>query len=239
MVDVLSSTEWGKAALDLLSRCNLLDPRRPAIMHVRHTERPVIDAIGSGRGMLSTARGKEAAVEFGACLPEGKKYRLFHTYYERTQETAEKIHEGITDLGFASEVVGTIPVVTILDHDAYMDYLSEYADTDDHANNFFLDWTSGRIPSEMVLPSLEFASQISKFMMENLNGASHEVFDVYVSHDVWVAALMFHWFGIRPHDDWYTFLDGFILQLGDEEMTIHYRDKGGKVGFPEWWERPS
>jgi len=237
MFKVLRSVVWGEAALALLSKCNRLDPGRPAVMHIRHTERPVIDTIGEGRGMLSTPRGKEAAFEFGAGLPESRRYRLFHTYYDRAKETALKIQEGIKDRGSVSKVGGAIPVATVLDHDAYMEYLSEYADTDDHAKNFFRDWTSKRIPSKMVLPSLEFAREMAQFMMDTLRGARHDSFDIYVSHDVWVAALMFHWFGLKPHDDWYTFLDGFIMQLGDEGMTVYYRDEFKAVPYPSWWPR--
>ena len=45
--------------------------------------------------------------------------------------------------------------------------------------------------------------------------------DVYVSHDTWVAAFMFHWFGLPSPSDWVSFMDGFILHTYDDKMRVY------------------
>jgi len=236
MTQILGSVDWGRAALELLGHCRALDGDKPTVMHIRHTERPVINDISNGRAVLSTPLGKEAAYELGMNLPAGWDYRFYHTYYERTQETAERIHEGIVARGGASEVVGDMKLRTILDQEEYFRYQSGYSDTDHSAADFMERWTSGQTPPQVILPSVEFARRAAETAMENLASAEGKPFQVYVSHDVWVAALMFHWFDVPPHEDWYTFLDGFIMQPGDEGMTVDYRDKERTVKFPEWWD---
>jgi broad specificity phosphatase PhoE len=237
MTDVLGSVDWGRAALDLLDHVDELEDDRPTVMHIRHTERQVINDISSGRAALSTPLGKQAAYELGLKLPLGWIYRFFHTYYERTQETAESIHGGITSRGGESEVVGDMKIKTILDQEEYFRYQSGFSDTDHSASDFMRRWTSGETPPHVILPSIEFAKRVADATMVNLRSAHGKPFHIYVSHDVWVAALMYHWFGVQPPDDWYTFLDGFIMQLGEEGMIVYYRDKERTVDYPEWWDR--
>ncbi len=61
---VLESVEWGKPALSLLSQCKQLDTNLPAVMHIRHTERPkptqetreLVLKTGKIRGTLNRKR---------------------------------------------------------------------------------------------------------------------------------------------------------------------------------------
>ena len=237
MKEVLGSVDWGRAALELLDHCSRLDEDKPVVMHIRHTERPVITDISVGRAALSTPLGKEAAYELGMKLPSGWDYRFYHTYYERTQETAESIHAGIVSRGSPSEVMGDMGIRTILDQEEYFRYHSGFSDTDHSASDFLKRWTSGETPPQVILPSMEFAKNVADTTMANLRSADGRPFHIYVSHDVWVATLMYHWFGVPPHEDWYTFLDGFIMQPRGKEMKVYYRDKEIKVGYPDWWHQ--
>jgi hypothetical protein len=97
MSSILESVDWGKPALSLLSQCNDLDPDLPAVMHLRHTER-LLKELGTPDNFtqVSTEQGKKAAYEFGTSLPNDRQYRFYHTYLERTKETAMEIKEGIS-----------------------------------------------------------------------------------------------------------------------------------------------
>jgi len=238
MVKVLSSVDWGEPALALLAHCFSLDGERPAVMHIRHTERPLIEEMGDGRTTVSTETGKEAAYELGKSLPSDRRYRFFHSYYERARETAVKIHEGVVDGGGSSEVVGSVPLASVLNHEAYYRHLSRFSDTDDHAQGFFYRWVSGHFPPEVLMPSAKFAMKGAEIMVGNLRSGGSDFFDVYVSHDTWVAAFMFHWFGLPPHRDWVKFLDGFVVQFGDEVMTVYSKEGRVEVDYPHWWEAP-
>jgi broad specificity phosphatase PhoE len=235
MTRVLRSVVWGEPALSLLSHCGALEDGVPAVMHFRHTERHLIEGIGTGRSTLTTPTGKRAAHELGASLPTDRRYRLFHTHYERTRETALEIHESLVEKGVASVVVGDMRLSTILDQEEYDSMLSGFSDTEAHAAGFFGRWTSGLFPPRVLRPSLEFARRGAEITMAGLRSAGADEFHVYVSHDTWVAAFMLHWFGLSPHPDWVKFLDGFIVQFGDAGMSVSFRDRRLGIDYPEWW----
>jgi hypothetical protein len=236
MTSVLRSVDWGGPALALLRHCKTLDADRPAVMHIRHTERHLIGDIGDGHNILSTAAGKEAAQEFGSRLPLGRRYRFFHSYYERARETAEDVSEGVSAGGGKTKVVGAMDLASILDREGYERYVADYTDNEVSASSFFFRWVSGLIPSDVLVPSKEFAKRAAGILTGNLKGGGPDSFDVYVSHDTWVANFMFHWFGLQPPGDWYRFLDGFIVQLDDRGMDLYYREKRSRVRYPHWWK---
>ncbi|UCD46039.1 MAG: histidine phosphatase family protein [Candidatus Bathyarchaeota archaeon] len=236
MVQVLGSVDWGGPALALLAHCSSLDGERPAVIHIRHTERPLIEEMVDGKTTVSTETGKEAAYEFGRSLPCSRRYRFFHSYYERARETAVKIHEGVLDGGGSSEVLGSVSLASVLNHEAYYRHLSRFSDTEYHAQGYFYRWVSGHFPPEVLMPSMEFAKKGAEIMMGNLRSGGSDSFDVYASHDTWVAAFMFHWFGLLPSREWVKFLDGFIVQFSDEGMTVYSKEGRMEVDFPHWWE---
>ena len=235
MTGVLRSVDWGGPALALLRHCEDLDADRPAVMHIRHTERHFIGDIGDGHNILSTAAGREAAREFGSRLPLGRRYRFIHSYYKRARETAEDINDGVSMRGGESEIAGAMDLASILDHNGYESYVTGYTDNEMSARSFFYKWVSGLIPSDVLVPSIEFAKKAAGILMGNLRKGSSDSFDIYVSHDTWVANFMFHWFGLQPPEDWYMFLDGFLVQLDDRGMDLYYREKMSRVRYPHWW----
>ena len=83
MPSILESIEWGEPALQLLAQCRNLDPDKPAVMHLRHTERPM---TGLGNPdefkQVSMEAGKKVAHEFGERLPSKRNYRFYYTYME-------------------------------------------------------------------------------------------------------------------------------------------------------------
>jgi hypothetical protein len=60
-------------------------------------------------------------------------------------------------------------------------------------------------------------------------------FDIYVSHDIWVAPFLFYWFGIMPSIEWIEYLDGFIMQLTDDRLKVYYKDEEKEAYYPYWW----
>jgi len=237
MTGILERVEWGGPALRLLSRCRRLDKDLPAIMHIRHSERPRINNTGEMNANLNE-RGKETARDFGRKLPGGRRYRLYHSYYDRTRETAEEIHQGIQISGGDSELEGAMDLQTVLDPKSYDHIIGRDSlggDTTDSAVNYFVSWTSGRYNPGHILPSLEFAKKGAEIALRNLETAGAGTMDIYVTHDTWVAAFMFHWFGLPPPADWVSFMDGFILQIDGDEMRTYTKDAEFKVHRPHWW----
>jgi hypothetical protein len=241
---VLESVEWSGPALSLLSHCAELDRGRPAIMHVRHTQRTSLVIGGeSGDNMLSTPVGIAAAVDFGTRLPGDRRYRLYHTYVERARETAGAIRDGIVSRGGSAEIVEVVPFRYSIDRNAVQRYLGKVRERcgneDATAVGFTNDWLAGLVnPPSCILPSYEFARTVADYTFKKLESATADTFDIYVSHDTFVGSVMFHWFGVPVHQDGIPFLDGFLLQLEDDGMVVWFRNKRIVLDYPHWL-RPS
>jgi len=234
MKSVLQTQSWCRPAQSILEHTMKLSGAHPAIMHIRHTER---ERATPGGDPLSTEEGLRAAYEFGASLPAGRRYRLWHTVVERTRETGLAIKSGIESNQAECMLAGTIPVNTIIDPAGFQDAQPRHQvveDTDESARTYLENWLSGLYPPSMVRPSLEFAQMIAQTMLEALREDS---FHVLVSHDTWVAALMFHWLGLPPPRGWVNFLDGFIVELRPSAPTLITKEGAVETRLPDWLKK--
>ena len=242
-MSILETLEWSGPALALLSHCAKLDPGRPAVLHIRHTERTSLDLDGSsGDDMLSTQAGIAAAKEFGSRLPRDRIYRMFHTYVQRAKETADAIRDGINSLGGQVEAGEIVPFRYSIDRVAIQGYLKkvrEMCGSEAQTSvRFTNDWLTGLVtPQDCILPSIVFAKNVSDYTLKKLESATPNTLDIYVSHDTYVGNIMFHWFGVPVHQDGVCFMDGFLLQLYDDKMVVSYRDNGAVLDYPRWWGR--
>jgi len=243
MSSVLESVEWGKPALSLLSQCKQLDTDLPAVMHIRHTERPRATkesfeyARNERRSMLlSTEKGKQAAFEMGERLPDDRIYRVYHSPVVRATETAEKIHEGLLSQGVESQLKGVF--FRVHDNRAKrLEYLKrDFLDAGaPNARPHFINLVSEHYPPWEIESGSLIARRHAHITMENLKSATPENFDIYVSHDTYCASFLFYWFGIMPDERWIEFLDGFIMQLAEERLHVYTKDGKKEAYYPYWW----
>jgi hypothetical protein len=197
-------------------------------MHIRHTERPVIEpGDRDGERILTTELGRRAAFEFGSALPTGRRYRLYHTFIERSRETAEEIHGGILSRDGVSEIVGSVLFSTIVDPEKFPEYV-------DREIELFTKWISGHFPPWIRVPAIEFSQRAASDMMKNLESGGSDAFDIYVSHDIFVGAFQLFWFGVFP-SEWVDFLDGFILQFDNKRMVVRCKYGVIRTYPPHWW----
>ncbi len=234
----MSSVEWGGAALSLLVNAKSLAPGKPAIMHIRHTERPGVTGPYSNT-LPSTPRGTEAAVEFGVGLPSGRSYRLYHTVVGRSKQSAEAIMKGIRRRGGKAVIAGEFPFRTSFNPEAMDEYIDrviiKLGDEDAAVAEMMNRWLAGLSPPDIFRPSGEFARLVADYAIERLDTATRDTVDLYVTHDTWVGSCLFHWFGIPIPLDGVRFLDGYILQPLENEMAVWYRGKTMRIEYPHWW----
>ena len=238
MSRVLTSVDWGASALSLLSHSQLLEPDKPAVMHIRHTERPAVTGPDSN-SLISTPNGRAAAVEFGEGLPSNRKYRLFHTVVDRSRETAESIKEGLDRRGCYAKIAGVFPFRTAFDPEAMDDYIDRFiqkcGNEDEAIAEMMNRWLAGLAPPTIFHSSGEFARMIADYTLARVRTATSDALDIYVTHDTWVGCTLFHWFGVPIPLDGVRFLDGFLLQPGEKDMAVWFRDKSIRVEYPYWW----
>jgi hypothetical protein len=58
---------------------------------------------------------------------------------------------------------------------------------------------------------------------------------LYVTHDLTLMTLLFHWFGILPNPDYTSFLNGFLMQKMDNKTYLLVKDFYREVDYPYWW----
>ena len=236
MSSILESVPWGKPALDLIKHAKDLDPERPAVIHIRHSERPTMDLDKDALVMPLSPRGEKASYELGNSLPITRKYYFYHTDRERTVTTASKIQHGIRDNSGIAEIVGEIPLVTIIDVEEASKIIRGLNIRDDYqrAKILFNSWMSGFYPSWVIKPFTDFGQTGAYLMQKYLRGAESNDVHVWVTHENWVAAFLMQWLGDFDFD-WVSFLDGFILQFYDDHMMAYFRDSKKKLNYPYWW----
>lgn len=233
MDKILNQVEWGKPSLSLLSHLQDLKNNKPAVMIIRHSERPTIQSEEEGPIINLTARGKQAAYDFGSFLPTDRVYRIYHSRVNRTRETAEKIQEGIQSLNVMAEVKGVLTVLGKTNSKPRK--FREYVWRDREA--FTYNWLSDRYPPSEIEYSNIFAQRVASEIMKNLQKAIPNMFDIYVSHDVIISALLFHWLGheILPLGR-IRYLEGFVTQFEDGKMSVILKDGLKEIRLPYWWK---
>ena len=231
MPTILGKVKWGEKALTFLNiPVKMIQPDKPAIIYLRHSKADYSKFKKPSDGTL-TEEGEKAALEFGELLPENYRYRIFHSSYPRARITAEKIHQDLINRNVKSEILGTQPYLIFSESNDQQ--ITAYFKRDDSA--FLYNWLSGRYPPKDVEPTLDLAKRSASNVTRNLKESTPGTIDLYLTHDIIIAPMVFHWFGVCPPKEWFGSLDGFILQLYDDKMR--YLDKEGEheTQYPYWW----
>jgi hypothetical protein len=238
MKSILKSVEWGKSALSLLDQMKNLNPSKPAVMHIRHSAR---EQMGYD-GVLSE-EGKQAAYEFGTRISSKRKTKLYHTVRDRSKETAQEIHRALSDRGIESTVIGALNIISIYNPGSDRvqgvrspEWLNAYVfKQNSPVKTSFLRWISGNYSPLEIRPSLDFVQHVTGVMVKNIESSDPSGLDIYVSHDTWIAAFLFHWFGIIPVT-WIKYLDGFFIQTNEKTIKLLTPNESKEIRYPYWWK---
>lgn len=237
MTSFFESVDWGKPVHSLLESLNELEPDKHAVLHIRHTERPPYNPDTSNQ-LQCTIRGREAAIEFGRSIPPGRRVRLYSTKIKRAEETAQCIREGLTSRDIESTYSERFDDLMILEPEKASKYLSENLkgsrDEVEASINFTNDWCSGLTPPAFY-DSRRFAHFFADHTRARLEAAEPSGLEIYVTHDVWVGCLLWHWFGIPTPTDGIGFLDGFLIQPNEKAMALWIRGEKRNVEYPQLW----
>jgi hypothetical protein len=187
--------------------------------------------------MTLTETGKQASYDFGTRLPQDKTYRLYHTERSRTINTAKQIHEALSDRGISSKIIGDVGRPEKYEFETLRHYFSiEREHGSDHpVRSFFYHWIGGRISTESLLSVEDFGRWMSEICLDNLSSVREDSVDLYVSHEIWVAAFLFSWLGYNPVN-WVNFIEGFLVQPYDDYLKYYTKDGSRITYYPYWWK---
>lgn len=227
----LDSVEWGGPVLSLLSRFEEVDDGGPAVLILRHSE-VKYQVVGDLTVARLTETGVNAANEVGTLLPPHRRYRVYHTCFPRTKQTAEEIVGGLGSIGARVAVEGELPNMNLSMDDGLAKALWDYP----KGSWFLMDWLSQRLPTELFVNPLDLAKLAAKEVSDRLRDAEPDGVDIHASHGEMVALYKFYWLGLPPVEGTYGFLNGFILQLGEDKLTAYTGDGVRRVNYPHWWD---
>lgn len=239
MSSILESVEWGKNPLNLLDQIKQLEPIKPIFMHIRHSERPLIDLQKSDNlDAPLSVRGEKASYEFGYKLPTDRKYILYHTDMDRTVKTVEKIKQAIQDNSGSATIKGEIKLASVIDVKAVVEILRKFSglSEEERSQIWIHRWIAGMYPPWVMKTSLEFSQIAASIMMNNIKANPDSDVHIWVTHDNWLMATLHHWFGENNFGS-VGFMDGFIVQLNEEYMTEIFRDQKKQAAYPYWWPK--
>ena len=99
----------------------------------------------------------------------------------------------------------------------------------------FINRVSGRYPPWEVEESIRISQRVASIMVDNNSSIDSDGCDLYVSHDLLIACLLFYWSGVTLDESFVEFLDGFLLQLYDDKMVVITKNQKREVYYPHWW----
>jgi broad specificity phosphatase PhoE len=227
----LDSVDWGGPVLSLLSRFDEIDDDGPLVLILRHSEvryQNIEDLLTTN----VTELGLKVANEVGTLLPSARKYRIYHTFIPRSRQTAEEITEGLRSVRRSVAFKGECSNMSLTMEDDVAHAIWSYPD----GSWFLMDWLSHRLSPDLFMNSLDLAMLAAKEVCTRLEDAEPGGVDIHVSHGEMVALFKFYWLGLAPVRGTYGFLNGFILQPGENEMTLYTSDGVRQVKYPHWWD---
>jgi hypothetical protein len=180
-----------------------------------------------------TPQGHQIARIFGQKLPISRSIRLFHSVVERCKETAEDILEGFEDVGGKGRLNGTL---TPLFHvgTAPKFFLNMFKN--ESPLQFMFRWAVGFYSPDVITPFQSYCQNAAGVIWKGIKNAQEGGIDIHITHDIFLIALKYGWFGIPPDQDWIPFLGGVAFALKGNEITLFDKDRFLSIPNPYWWK---
>ena len=229
-IKIPNSLKWGKSVLNLLSHGKDLDPKTPATLIIRHSERDEPEYFKDVLTADLTERGLKTAFEFGRNLPANRNYRIYHSTVKRCKETAEEIHKGIQQQEMNSRIMGSLNNLFEIKIDRKR--FSKFVDKG--YKSFLYKWIAGFFNIELIEPSINTVTRIADDIRNHLRTSEPNALNIYVTHDWQVMVLLFHLGGILNTSEMIGYLGGFFIQFDGENQTVYHKKGKSESIKPQW-----
>ncbi len=231
-MDNLDQVEWKEGALHTLKH-SYIGSSLPTLLFLRHSAREYSEDFKDDMNCQLTPIGRKVAQDFGTRLNPKKKYRIFHSPVQRCKDTGMLIQEGLQSIG--GNVQFKDAVLSLVKFLGVQEGFPKYYKRDSmQVMNY---WLANFYPSWEMEPSVHLVQRCILDCLKNLKECESGGVDIYVGHDLTVLVLLFHLGGILATDTWISYLDGFALQVLQEEkkLRILFGDREILAPFPHWW----
>lgn len=200
--------DWLFDARNLVKWVNNLES--PSLIIVRHSERLVNLSPSETLKAELTPVGHQMAKEFGRRLPTNKQIAILHSPNIRTTQTAERISEGVIEVGGSIIHREKLDILwgPESDYSKFAALLSEYGFPEVYSR-----WINGQIPTEVFEPLDNFFTRFLPHTLGRLSKADPDSLEIHVTHDLVIDIAQRKFLGINTESDSFDipFLGGLGL----------------------------
>ncbi len=226
--------EWTKQARQIIEVLKNFPEDAKIIVILRHSQRNESEELDGLIKLRLTPEGHAIATKFGEELPRNRSIRLFYSAVWRCQETAEDILSGFERINGEGEIKGPFGPLFNLEtaRDFFPNQMKKYSGT-----QFFFRWVAGLYPSNEITPLQEYCQKSAELFWKEFKRAPSNNLDIHITHDFFVIALRFGWFGIPPSKNWVSYLGGFALSFIEDKILLLDSNELISVEIPYWWKK--
>jgi broad specificity phosphatase PhoE len=209
------TVDWLRDARQLVDWVNGQAGNRVMLM-IRHSHRLVNRGFHASLTADLTSIGHESSVEFGRRLPTDKPVSIFYSPHIRTEQTAERIAEGLSESG--GDLVLMKELGILLGANADPGKYAAFAGEIGWSRTYQL-WSKDMIPEDTIERMTAYTQRLHPHTLERLAEDSRNSLHIHVTHDMVVAACRWTYLVIKsdPGLD-VQFLGGFGVVVEGSQL---------------------
>jgi len=201
---------------------------------LRHSKRNEPSLWDENQNMELTEEGMEIARLFGTKLPETKRIILFHSGVNRCRETAEKIHDGFTEIGGKSTLKGECSILRGigLDPKVFIEELKKYS-----LINVIKRWINGLYPEDKWPSFTSYCKRAANIIWPFIEKQKKNIITIFVTHDLHSIILRYGWFGFQLDMRGINYLGGFAFIFDRDSLKVLDYGMVKTAKFPYYWKQ--
>lgn len=232
-LQIWKSGDWTTQARNIVKAVTEFPEDSKLILLLRHSHRNDPKETENMHELKLTPQGHQIANIFGQKLPISRTIRLYHSVVHRCQETAEDILTGFKAVGGKGILKGAIAP---LFHAGTAPKFFLNVFKKESPLEFLYRWAVGFYSPDKITPFQMYCQNAADVIWKGINDAKENGLDIHITHDIFLIALRFGWFGLPPDSEWIPFLGGFVFTLKRNEIKLFDKDRFRFIPNPFWWK---
>ncbi len=231
---IWKEADWTSEARQIIDGLKKFPDNSKILLILRHSQRDEPEELDAITKLRLTPEGHMIAKKFGEELPRDRSIRLFHSVVWRCQETAEDILSGFKGIDGEGEISGSFGPLYNLEtaRDFFPNQMKTHS-----AKQFFFRWIAGLYLPNEITPLQEYCKKAAELFSKKFKESPDRNIDIHITHDFFLIALRFGWFGIPPCKNWVSYLGGFALSFNEDDILLFNNNKLKNVEIPYWWKK--
>jgi len=232
-VNIWENAGWTVQARNIIEALKKFPESSKIILVLRHSHRNNPTASEKMHELKLTPQGHQIAKIFGQKLPLSRTIRLFHSVVDRCQETAEDILTGFESVGGKGTLNGAL---TPLFHAGTAPKFFLNIFKNESPLEFMYRWAVGFYSPDIIAPFQSYCQTAAEVIWKGINDAQESGIDIHITHDIFLIALRYGWFGLPPDQEWIPFFGGVAFDLTENEIKLFDKDRFLSIPNPYWWK---